>query len=112
MMVDYIYVVGERPTPMIAVNSDSNLKIFNEEYEYNFGDYTPVYKHLWNMNAYIIYDVKTNKIISYRFNEIEYFVWLLRIINLPLEMIFNEKFVVNNQDFFKNYIDEFACKSN
>lgn len=115
--VTYIYIKDtNKPTPMLAYHNTPNINVFNDEYKYIFNndfinDNSSI-KHIWNMNAYIIYNEELKKVISYKFNEPEYFLWLLRIINLELEIIFNDDFVRENQDFFVNTMDELSCKSN
>lgn len=106
--IKYVYIPGLRPTPMLAYYTDIKEEIYNEEYKNSYGDFTIEKNHMWNIGAYLIFDKETNKIISYKFNDVFHFIWLLRILNLPLEIKFNENFIKNNQDFFKNNLDEFG----
>lgn len=106
----FCYIPGIYPTPMLMYYQKQNQEVFdNEEYNYSFGQYSKEHNHIWNIGAYIIYNDK-NEIISYRIRSSEYFLWLLRVINKELIMKLDEKFVKENQDFFKYNINEISAQ--
>lgn len=112
MSFKFIYIIGERPMPMISIFTKPNINTFNEKYKYKFGVYNEDYDHVWTIDAYLIYNKKTYEVVAYAFNKTSNFVWLFRFINKPLIILFDEKFVFKNQNFFKDYLDEFACDPN
>ncbi len=87
--VNLKYIPGNYPTPMIIMNESKDKKIFEDSYEIKYGDWTERYKHIWTLDAYIIYDQE--KIIAYRFNQVSNFFWLLRKLNMSLS------FQINNE---------------
>lgn len=106
----FSYIPGIYPTPMLMYYQKPNKDFFvSDEYKYSFGEYIEGENHIWNIGAYIIYNDK-NEIIGYKIQSPEYFLWLLRVINKELIMVFDEKFVKENQDFFKYNINEISAQ--
>lgn len=102
----FSYIVGQRPTPMLAIYTDKNQDVFDKKYNQNYGYFSNQYNHIWNINAYIIYDKTNNEIISYKFDDFAYFIWLLRSINIELKIPFSIYFIQNNDETIKEYQDE------
>ncbi len=106
------YIPGERPTPMLAYNTEPNLNAFNECVRDMDGVYSvlPKYdrkhKHYWNMNAYLIIDEEKNEIIACAFIEFMYVIYLLRVINKEFILEFGQDIYDDNIDDFEALADE------
>lgn len=104
MKRNYFYIPGKNILPMLAIYNQKNKNVFDEEYKYSYGEWKEENcKYLWNMNAFIIFN--DNEIISYKFNEIEYLIWLLRYLNKKIKIVFINKEIEEN--ILKNYFEEF-----
>lgn len=100
------YVPGMRPTPMLMYQKEVNINIFNEDWNsFKSGEFTTKLNHIWNMGSYIIYDDNLD-VVSYRISNVHNFLWLLRVINKELTIIFKEDFIKDNQDFIKEVSEE------
>ncbi len=106
------YLPGDYPVPMLAVGTKPN----EEEYKAIVHEpdflirsedlFTKEHKHFYNMNAYIIFDEKELKVVSYRMTSFAHFVYLLRTISKPLmfEITDDEYFLIKNdlENFFSH----------
>lgn len=106
------YIPGERPCPMLAYNTEPSLNAFNEyvrdmaEIYDRVPKYDRKHTHIWNMNAYIIYDEETNEVLACAFLEFIYVIYLLRALNKPLTMNFDQDVYDDNIDDFEVLTDE------
>lgn len=107
------YIPGVRPTPMLMYYVQPEEKVYNEMLNdgatlFKKGSYTTKMNHIWNMNAYIIYNNETFNIESVVINNFSNFVYLLRNMNKPLYIELNDKeyniLKTDIEDIFK---DEF-----
>ncbi|MDK2819788.1 MAG: hypothetical protein KFW07_03050 [Mycoplasmataceae bacterium] len=100
------YIPGMRPTPMLMYYQNIEKTSFNEQQHiYKMGDFTEDFHHIWNMGSYFIYNDRL-EIIAYRISNEYNFLWLLRILNKPIIINFNDDFIENYQNFFNEVKDE------
>ena len=97
----FIYQPGERPVPMLGYEDQPHESAFLNDYQFGVGQFTRAYKHIWNINGYIIYDPEKLIIQAYKFNELIYVIWLLRILNKPFEITFTEALIEQERKTFK-----------
>ncbi len=102
--ITYKHIKGQYPIPMIMVWYDPNKDVFDEKYNYSYGEWTNKYKTIWFVNAYLIYDEKTGKVVAYKYNEFANIVWLLRMINIDLEINLDNSI---KHSIEKYYLNEF-----
>lgn len=107
--LNFVYKPSERPVPMLAYQTEVNQQVFDQDqnYQVKYQSFNGDYQHIWNHNAYLIYDQDLKTVIAYRFEELSYLVWLLRIINQPLKIQFDETTYQDNLRIF-NDEDEFT----
>lgn len=70
---------NNNPLPMIMINNTSDINVYNEEYENEFGKWIVDGNHYFTIGSYII--EKNGEIISYKYNDFSHLVWLLRYMN-------------------------------
>ena len=105
---NYTYIPAERPTPMLGYETSANENLFakKEDVKFEFGKFNPNYQHIWNIGAYLIYDLDKKEVIAYQFSELSYLIWLLRIINQPLMIQFSETITREHSKLFTNNSDQ------
>ena len=106
--LSYTYLPAERPTPMLGYETNANEDLFvkKEGVKFEFGEFNSNYQHIWNIGAYLIYNLTKKEVIAYQFGELSYLIWLLRIINQPLKIQFLESVIKENPKLFTNNSDQ------
>ncbi len=108
------YLPGDYPVPMLAIGTKPNeteFKAIVKEPEFLFRSediFFKEYKHAYNMNAYIIYDEKELKIISYRTTSFPHFVYILRSLGKPFVFeISSDEYALIKQELENYFSHEF-----
>lgn len=106
------YLPGDYPVPMLAVEYKPNEEVYqaflkDEEFLFRSEDlFTKSYNHIFNMNAYIIYDEQELLIKCYRMTSFPHFVYLLRTLGKALEFnITSDQYALIKQEL-ENYFDQ------
>lgn len=86
---------------MLGSFTDVSYDVWNEQFDICFGEFLMNSNHnlLWCRNKNTIY---------YKFNEICYFIWLLRILNKSLQVSFESEFIEHSRDFFEKIQKNFV----
>ncbi len=112
------YVPGNYPVPMLAIEVKANADVFNsmiQEPDFIFkseDQFTPKYKHAFNMNAYIIYDENECKVIAIRTTSFPHLVYLFRSLGKPFEFELEEQEYQTIKGDFENLFKDEFCKVN
>ncbi|MGL4647347.1 MAG: hypothetical protein ACRCVI_01320 [Mycoplasmoidaceae bacterium] len=105
------YLPGIRPTPMLVVFNDHNLQAFEDikneclsplDFKRTFIN---DFHHLWNPNAYLIYNDQ-NEILAFVYTNIAYLFYLLRSLNKPLMLEINANDLEALKKEFQDWIEE------
>lgn len=115
-MMQFRYIPGIRPTPMLAIYDTPNFDVFanirnlmNQEIKVvNYeSDFIDNFKHFWNHGAYIIFDESSLEIKSLVFSDFSNFIFLLRSINKALWFYVKESMRLIFEKESKIFMDEF-----
>lgn len=115
--IQFKYIPGNRPTPMIAIYDTPNIGVFEnikdlmiksiEDFSYE-SSFINEYKHFWNHGAYLIYDEDSLEIKSLLFSDFSTLIFLLRSINKDLWFNITKSMELFFDNELKIFIDEFS----